>query len=352
MRYLNSGNYTSYSPSLTGSGASGTWGISISGSAAQLNGYSSAENGASVVLRTASNGYLYLYNWIHVASGGLFSSVNSAHFTPNDSSFGVWKIIGSKNGYNGISLVGTSHRIDWMADMGGNLTGWYNESYGWQMFWSGGTLSVFKGTYGGGTQATVLDSSNYTSYAPSYSSGGTFTGTWYFNTSAGGTSGALSSPALQAYSTGNNAAWFSFHKAGHYAVNMGLDSDNVLRIGGWSAAANRWQLDMSGNGTYAGNVTAYSDERLKKDWSPISGGFVDRLACILAGTYTRIDSGERQAGVSAQKMREILPEVVSEDNEGTLALAYGNAAMVSAVELAKELVMLKKELAELKSRLH
>jgi hypothetical protein len=30
---LHAGNYTSYSPSLTGSGASGTWGISISGNA-------------------------------------------------------------------------------------------------------------------------------------------------------------------------------------------------------------------------------------------------------------------------------------------------------------------------------
>ena len=39
----------------------------------------------------------------------------------------------------------------------------------------------------------------------------------------------------------------AFHRGGAYAVNMGLDSDNVLRIGGWSAPANLWQLDMSGN---------------------------------------------------------------------------------------------------------
>ena len=48
----------------------------------------------------------------------------------------------------------------------------------------------------------------------------------------------------------------SFHRAGAYAVNMGLDPDNVLRIGGWSAPANRWQLDMGGNETVAGNITA------------------------------------------------------------------------------------------------
>jgi hypothetical protein len=36
---------------------------------------------------------------------------------------------------------------------------------------------------------------------------------------------------------------------------MGLDSDNVFRIGGWSASANRFQMDMSGNLTMAGYVT-------------------------------------------------------------------------------------------------
>ena len=39
---LHSSNYTSYSPSLTGSGASGTWGISISGNAASANSASDA----------------------------------------------------------------------------------------------------------------------------------------------------------------------------------------------------------------------------------------------------------------------------------------------------------------------
>lgn len=46
----------------------------------------------------------------------------------------------------------------------------------------------------------------------------------------------------------------SFHRGGYYAVNMGLDPDNVIRIGGWSAPANLWQLDMGGNETVAGSV--------------------------------------------------------------------------------------------------
>jgi hypothetical protein len=240
-----------------------------------------------------------------------------------------------------------------------------NSDYSVQTYWTGSywRLYGYSGDSGhadvhvgyadsagsAGSVSGGITTSNYTSYTGGLSSVNTWTNTNYFRSNRNTTS---SDPPLQAFSNDSGGAIMAFHRSGYYAVNFGLDSDNVIRIGGWSAGANRWQLDMSGNGTFAGNVTAYSDERLKKDWSPIYEGFVDRLAVIRAGTYTRIDSDERQAGVSAQAMREILPEVVSEDNEGTLALAYGNAAMVSAVELAKELVMLKKELAELKSRLN
>ena len=61
-----------------------------------------------------------------------------------------------------------------------------------------------------------------------------------------------------------------------------------------------------------------------------------------------------QVGVSAQSFQELLPEAITkaDDEMGTLSVSYGNAAMASAVELAKELVMLKRELAEIKSRLH
>jgi hypothetical protein len=41
---LNSGNYNSYSPSLTGIGASGTWGISITGNADTVDGYHMNQN--------------------------------------------------------------------------------------------------------------------------------------------------------------------------------------------------------------------------------------------------------------------------------------------------------------------
>jgi hypothetical protein len=81
----------------------------------------------------------------------------------------------------------------------------------------------------------------------------------YFRSNKGASSylGSNSGYALEAYSTDGGAAAMSFHRSGAYAVNMGLDPDNVFRIGGWSAGANVLQLDMSGNLTVAGTVDGY-----------------------------------------------------------------------------------------------
>ncbi len=190
----------------------------------------------------------------------------------------------------------------------------------------------------GPSGATILGSTN-TWTAPNY---------FQSNANTGSSSG---NNGLQVYSTGGNGALFAFHRSGAYAVNMGLDSDNVIRIGGWSASANRWQLDMSGNGTYAGNVTAYSDERLKKDWALLPDNFIETLAQLKSGTYTRIDSEERQVGVSAQGLQKFLEEAVQIDAEGTLSVAYGNAAMASAVELAKRVIKLEARLESIEQQL-
>ncbi|MDQ3094220.1 MAG: hypothetical protein M3Q70_03545 [bacterium] len=86
------------------------------------------------------------------------------------------------------------------------------------------------------------------------------TGVKYFqsNKGAASTLGANNTYTLEAFSSDGGAAAMSFHRGGAYAVNFGLDPDNVLRIGGWSAAANLWQLDMSGNETLAGSLTSAS----------------------------------------------------------------------------------------------
>jgi hypothetical protein len=138
----------------------------------------------------------------------------------------------------------------------------------------------------------------------------------------------------------------SFHKSGVYAVNMGLDSDNVLRIGGWSAPANRWQLDMSGNMTVAGDVNSSSDIKLKTNIQTLTNS-LEKVLNLRGVEFDRIDvEGKHQIGFIAQEVEEIIPELVSE-KQGTKSVAYGNITAL-LVEAIKEL---KGEIEELKSKI-
>lgn len=114
---------------------------------------------------------------------------------------------------------------------------------------------------------------------------------------------------------------------GLFAISNSADSSNVLTV------------DDSGNLVAAANITAYSDERLKRDWQAVPGDFLERLSAIKSGTYHRIDIQERQAGVSAQDLQQVVPEFVS--GASILSVAYGQAALVACVELAKEVLRLR-----------
>jgi hypothetical protein len=111
--------------------------------------------------------------------------------------------------------------------------------------------------------------------------------------------------------------------------------------------------DASGNFTAHtitanGDVTSTSDENLKTDWSDVIYNFVEQLAQVKSGVYKRVDTGEIQAGVGAQSLAGVLPQVVKLDENGLMSVAYGQAAMVSVIEIAKQVVELKKEIEALK----
>jgi hypothetical protein len=106
----------------------------------------------------------------------------------------------------------------------------------------------------------------------------------------------------------------------------------------------------SGNLTTNGTVSAGSDERWKENWKEFEPNFIDELAQVKHGTYSRIDTKEIQVGVGAQSLQKVIPEAVNQDDKGYLNVAYGHAALASVVELAKEVVKLRAEIAELKSR--
>jgi hypothetical protein len=141
----------------------------------------------------------------------------------------------------------------------------------------------------------------------------------------------------------------SFHRGGAYAINVGLSTGNNFVIGGWSASANAFVMTGGGALTMLNNITAYSDERVKTNWRNLRPDFIERLAEVKHGIYDRTDQTSTQVGVSAQSLQKILEHAVMESDEGHLSVAYGNAALVSAVELAKRVVDQETRIQQLES---
>ena len=100
-------------------------------------------------------------------------------------------------------------------------------------------------------------------------------------------------------------------------------------------------LNDTGDLSVAGNITGNSDERLKKKWKGMARDFIAQLAKVKSGTFDRKDTKKRQVGVGAQSLRVVIPEAVSADENGLLSVAYGQAALVACVELAKEVLRLR-----------
>jgi hypothetical protein len=65
----------------------------------------------------------------------------------------------------------------------------------------------------------------------------------------------------------DGGAVIALHRPGRYAINFGLDTDNALAIGGWSAGATRFRIWHEAHGIPVWQ--APSDARLKKQISPI-----------------------------------------------------------------------------------
>ena len=283
---IDSGNYNSYAPTLGGTGASGTWSISVTGNAVTAGGlavHGGTNNEANKIVRTDANGYI-IAGYINSANGNEANNSNPPR---------VWGTNGSDS---------------------------YLRTY------LTSALSVGYAASAG----TATDSSKLPL------AGGTMTGMITGMSSSAtdvNTDGDNGSISIRGGST--TVAMMSFHRVGAYAMQMGLGTDNVFRIGGWSASDNAFQMDGSGNLTMLNNVTAYSDLRLKKDIVKIDNA-LEKVGKLNGYTYTRTDTDTRQMGVIAQEVMEVIPEVVLGSEETNYSVAYGNMVGL-LIEAIKEL---------------
>jgi hypothetical protein len=144
----------------------------------------------------------------------------------------------------------------------------------------------------------MIDSNNRAEYClPTYDF--TTTSRLYFLYNRGYYGTQTDSAMCQPYSTGNNGAFMSFHKSGYYAINLGLDGDNLIRWGGWSSRWQRYYLNDDTLGTpyvlrsnfdnYGGGGVWVSDDG---DLCDLNDGYL----ALRASYGLRIHSGNRGGG--------------------------------------------------------
>ena len=105
-------------------------------------------------------------------------------------------------------------------------------------------------------------------------------------------------------------------------------------------------------GVTASSFNQRSDERFK---IKVSDVFLtpEQISEAPAITYywkSDDSSNTLRVGTTAQYWQNILPEVVSEDLDGSLGLNYSELSAISVISLAKEIVELKKRIEELENK--
>ena len=102
----------------------------------------------------------------------------------------------------------------------------------------------------------------------------------------------------------------------------------------------------SGDLAVGGNVTAYSDERLKTDIETLKNA-LELIENIRGVSFLR--DGRKGLGVVAQELEKVLPELVNNNEDGYKSVAYANlsAVFIEAIkELNKEIALLKTNMVE------
>jgi hypothetical protein len=150
---------------------------------------------------------------------------------------------------------------------------------------------------------------------------------------------------LSMYSNNTIGVDNMLYAVGSLRAPIFYDNDNTAYY--LDPASTGTSLNVAGSIVAAGNVTAYSDARLKDNIQTISGA-VSKVLQLNGVTYTRndlADTTRRYAGLIAQDVQKVLPEAVK-DMGGTLGVDY-SATIGLLVEAIKELTA---EIETLKSK--
>jgi hypothetical protein len=346
---LRIGNNSNYDQSILFNGGN-DWSLGMdysNSNAFVLSNYSSLGTNDRLVVTTGGNvgiGTTSPVVKFHVDGGkSLFRTTDNgwgqaAVANPNDTEVGfTWAAGGT--GYPGVTSTYTRQWIAGLSPFGTGTDRW----------------SLTNKTLGANTAITVLEGGNVgigtTSPASKLDVAGNIKagGTAAYNSINLYNSGASGGAGLIAYQNGTENAYFGV--AGWYTgttdtgVIVGTDSSSRpirfytsterMRITGdgnvgIGTASPSYKLHVEGNTSgisiYASHdIAAFSDITVKKDVQKIENA-IEKVKELNGYTYVRTDdeTGTRRAGVIAQEVQKVLPEVVSANPDGTLNVAYSN----------------------------
>jgi hypothetical protein len=396
---LHSGNWNTYAPGLTGGGASGTWGISISGNAATATSATTATTAGSLTSMnisqfTNNSGYITGITSANVTTALGYTPYNSTNPSGYITSSG--SITGSSGSVTGLTLTSsanginpdsvTQNQIGYNTSVslfgqtdGGLYSSAYSSSWIHQIYGDFRTGQIaIRGKNNGTWQSwrTVLDSSNYTSYAPSTTGSGA-SGTWgisitgnanYATTAGSAPNGSNANGAYNVSPGEGNGVYF-WSDSTNYTIKMGYTAgtyqygpvtDYSMRFTmgagtgrgftwGYAGAAPTMGLNAnSGNLQIAGTFTEASSIRYKEDIQDLTYSVEDVLK-LRGVTYKKKGTSHTEIGVIAEEVNAIIPEVVAKNLDGSVeSVSYGRLTAV-LIEAIKEQ---QKQIDELKNLLN
>jgi hypothetical protein len=210
-----------------------------------------------------------------------------------------------------------------------------------------------------GTASTAMGSNTIASGFVTTAMGQQTTASGHYSTAMGSFTTA-SGEYSTATGANTTASAYASLALGQYNVIEGsatswVATDYLIVAGNGSSDASRWNaLTLRKNGNLWVNGTfGQSDARLKEDVQPLTD-VLPRLTGIRGVTFNWRDEqthpAGQQVGLLAQEVQQAFPELVGEDSQGYLSVAYGKltAVLLTAIqEQQREIEALRERVAAL-----
>lgn len=337
-----------YSSSKTGT-SKGVYGLTYSDEGKGVLG----ENRSTTGSNYGVYGYSASTEGYGVYGESSYCGVRGRNFTKTGTAYGVQGLVNSSSGIgvegtaysmtgNTIGVYGQSASLEGTGLWGfsSSLTGktkgvvgYINSPDGFSGYFAGGKFH-FRGRVGVGTE---------TPDAGIHLKGTGFPETFMFLEAATGNDAGFriyegATAKWHIFNDVNAGGLRMYNTAAATAIFCKQDNSNVGI--GTITPGYKLQVGNSGDGTQArANAwNTFSDARLKKDFTKINRPL--EMVEKLTGYYYYWKEGvdqNRQVGFSAQEIRDVMPEVVSEGEDGLLSVEYGKISplLLEAIKALK-----------------